>query len=161
MPASTTYVPIINYTVSGTSTSLITFNSFSGYTDLVMRIQGTSTGNARLRFNSDSGSNYGWTVLTGDGSVTSSVRTNSDTSVITSYLGGNGIAVVNIMNYANTAKYKMILSRAGLSSSGSDLIIGRWNNSAAITTMTVQVNTAGSGTFSDGTNITIWGILNA
>jgi hypothetical protein len=161
MAAGSTYVPITNYTVSGTSTTLITFNSFSGYSDLVMRIQGTSTGNARLRFNSDSGSNYGWTILTGDGSTASSVRTNSDTSAITSYYGGNGIVTANIMNYSDTSKYKMVLSRAGASGGGTDLVIGRWNNSSAITTITVQVNTAGSGTFSDGTNITIWGILNA
>lgn len=161
MAASSTYTPIANYTVSGTSTSLITFNSFSGYTDLILRIQGTSWGNGRLRFNSDSGSNYNWNVTSGNGTSAANNRSNNDTSLVTGYLGGNGMNLVHIMNYSNSTTYKSVLTRASNPSSGTDMMNGSWRNTAAITTITVQVNQSGSGTFANGDNITIWGIVAA
>lgn len=161
MAAGSTYTPVANYTVSGTSTSLITFNSFSGYTDLILRIQGTSWGNGRLRFNSDSGANYNWNVVTGDGTSAFNNRSNNDTSLVTGYYGGNGINFAQIMNYANSTTYKSVLTRASNAAVGTDMMNGTWRNTAAITTITVQVNATGSGTFANGDNITIWGIVAA
>ena len=70
------YKPIATQTVSGSSTSSVTFSSISGsYTDLILIINGatsdSATNNFRVRFNSDSATNYSATRLLGDGSSTS------------------------------------------------------------------------------------------
>jgi len=62
MAAGATYEPIATTTVSGSSTSTVTFSSISGtYTDLVIIGNlGSQTTNAfpYLQFNGDTGSNY-------------------------------------------------------------------------------------------------------
>jgi len=163
MPAGSTYSTIATYTTSGSPT-LVTFTSFGGYTDLYFTISNFgagSGGNTRMRFNSDSGSNYSWTVLTGDGSTASSTRASNDTSIISSYLGADGVTLINVQNYANSTTNKTILARAGKASSGVDAIVGLWRNTAAITTITFQANTAGTTAFGNGIIFNVYGILAA
>jgi hypothetical protein len=163
MPAGSTYTPIATYTTSGSQT-LVTFTSFGGYTDLYFTISNFgsgSGGNTRMRFNSDSGSNYSWTVLTGDGSTASSARGTNDTSTVSSYNGADGVTLINVQSYSNSTTNKTILSRAGKAGTGVDAVVGMWRNTAAITTITFQANTAGTSAFGNGIIFNVYGILAA
>ena len=68
MAVLSSYTPISTQTLASGTTS-VTFNSFSGYTDLVleMSVQGTTTTDAfYLYFNGDSNRlNYSFTRMTG------------------------------------------------------------------------------------------------
>ena len=59
MADTVTYTPIATTTFSG-STATLDFTSISGYTDLILVINGSLASDQRfcLRFNSDTGNNY-------------------------------------------------------------------------------------------------------
>jgi hypothetical protein len=72
---------LISATTLSTTTTTVTFSAIpSTYTDLVLRIgsrDSFSNGNGvsiKLRFNSDTASNYSWTLLQGSGTFVSSSR---------------------------------------------------------------------------------------
>ena len=121
MAAGATYTPIATTTLASAQSS-ITFNSFSGYTDLVLVsnwASANSTAFLNIQFNGDTGNNYSETEIRGDGTSASSARTTSTDRIwITLDVGsdttlGKTMSICNIMNYANTTTYKTIISRAG------------------------------------------------
>jgi len=164
-----TYEPIATSTISG-STATVTFSSITGsYTDLVLVIMGgcpSNGDNLFLRFNSDSGSNYSFTELLGNGSSASSARASSITAAyLQSSIGGaNDLGqnyIANIMNYSNSTTYKTVISRAnqnvaGSSYPGTGAYVNLWRNTAAITS--VLVGRTGSGNLLNGSVITLYGI---
>jgi len=81
MAAGATYEPIATTTVSNSSTSTVTFSSISGtYTDLIIIGNlGSETTNAfpYLQFNGDTGSNYSYTQLYGNGNGSSAATARS------------------------------------------------------------------------------------
>jgi hypothetical protein len=142
MPA--TYEPIT--TTTFTASSGLTFNSFSGYTDLVLVFAGTnSAGNSiYLRFNGDSATNYSNTNFQGNGSSGASYRDTSATE-LGSYAGLNtsipGLYKITFFGYANTAIYKTILLEGSVDNNGSGIAnryVGLWRNTNAITSFTVN-----------------------
>lgn len=165
-----TYSPIATTTVSGTSTTTITFNSFSGYTDLVLIIQarensGSADGGIRLRFNSDTATNYSLTQMYGDGTNAASSRgTNSTYASVygasASTSSSYGLCIVNIMNYANTTTFKTILQRTFTTSSTPDVAVARVNlwrkTPEAITSFTLELNNGAN--FANGSIATLYGI---
>jgi hypothetical protein len=87
MSKTATYAKIANTTL-GSAQSSVTFNSFSGYTDLILVCCATTATDDQflsVRFNGDSGSNYSNTYMTGDGTTASSGR-NAGT---VAYIAGN------------------------------------------------------------------------
>jgi hypothetical protein len=88
MAAGNTYVAIATTTTSG-NIATITFSSISGaYTDLILVGDGRNNAGGwgwRIRFNGDTGSNYSWTDLEGDGSTAASFRGSNVTSIDTTY----------------------------------------------------------------------------
>lgn len=157
-----TYTPIATFTASG-SQNTITFNSFSGYTDLRLVIQGnTANYNTSLRFNSDSGTNYSRTVVRGYASTADSFRQTSqntlsiDASVSTP--GQNMTA--DIFNYANSTTYKTCLLRSNRATDGLDQGVGLWSSTSAITSISVLFQT-GTQNYTAGTTFTLYGILAA
>lgn len=169
MAAGSTYTPIATTTL-GSAQSSVTFNSFSGYTDLVIIINnvkhsfgGSSTvRDDLLQFNSDTGSNYSLTQLYGDGSSAGSVRYSNQTAVQTDYpmasASAGGTIIVNINNYSNSTTYKTVLQRTNTPDRVS-AYVNLWRNTAAITS--IKVGPSGSYTMSAGTVITLYGILAA
>jgi hypothetical protein len=166
MPA--TYEPIA--TANGTgSSATITFSSIPAtYTDLRVIIQATSPASGQyvspgMRFNSDSGSNYSYTVLWGDGSSAGSYRVNNQTSFYAgpSQVGVQNLnpclSVVDILNYtASMNKTSLIEGMLDDNGSGStERIVSLWRNTAAITTVAVISQGA---SFSTSTVVTIYGI---
>lgn len=161
MAAGRTYTPIATTTVTSANSS-VTFSSIpQGYTDLVVVINGASTGTAGIgvQFNGDTATNYSRTVLQGTGSaVASSNETGQN-------WGGWGLLdvvsgsnVFHIMNYSNSSTYKTTLTRANLPSTGALVraVAGLWRSTAAITSVTFMYST-----FNPGTTLTMYGIAAA
>lgn len=145
---------IATYVVGSTAQTSITFSGIpSTYKHLQLRsIVRSSTGSspenlAYMQFNSDTGSNYSDHFLLGYGT---GVAGNSDVSsvkmpVVESSNSGTlanvfGATVLDILDYANTNKYKTVRSIAGVDANGSGAVFltsGSWRNTAAITTVTI------------------------
>ena len=133
-----TYEKIATTTL-GSAASEIVFTSISGsYTDLVIvaDCQTTAGNTFTMRFNSDSGTNYSQTVISGDGSSASSFKS---TNISSLYLGditnARMVYLINIMNYKNTAVNKTILVRQNYSAGSVTARSGLWRNTAAITSI--------------------------
>lgn len=165
-----TYEPIATTTVSGSSTTAITFNSFSGYTDLILVVndQVSSASGIKVRFNSDTGSNYSMSTLQGYGSTASSYRTTNAASIYNNLVYGDSTTasaftpqIMQIQNYSNSNTYKTMLWRYGSTTQAGgngDLaaIVGLWRNTSAITSIEVSVWNAVN--FVAGTTATLYGI---
>jgi hypothetical protein len=175
MAAGATYESIATTTVSGSSTSIVTFSSISGtYTDLVIIGNlGSQTTNAfpYLQFNGDTGSNYSYTQLYGNGSSAATNKSsnntilfNNDVSVKQGAINSN--VIYQIMNYSNTTTYKTSVVRQNTLDAadynGALVAIGLWRNTAAITSVAIQLTRGGTAyNFTSGSIFTLYGIAAA
>ena len=98
----------------------------------------------------------------GDGSTAGSSRSSNSSKISCSYYGFPpsaastfGVGIVHIMNYVNATTYKTLIARSNNAGSGVDGNVGTWRNTAAITSVTIFLD---SGTFSVGTTFTLYGI---
>jgi hypothetical protein len=153
---SATYEPIATTTLGSASPS-ITFSSIpSTYTDLIIVLAGSYSSQAdiALRFNGDSGSNYSRTVVYGTGSTAASTRDTNNTLIAPAYFSTNqSVAVMSIMNYANTTTYKTVLSRSNDASANTSAVVGMWRNTNAINSLTFSYTNIAA-----GTTCTLYGI---
>lgn len=152
MPAGNTYVAIASTAISSTVTE-VTFSSVSSaYTDLVLVLAPTAGGIAdtAIQFNSDTGSNYSRTYLTGNGTAASSGRNSGDTRIRLTYngvTGGSaGVQIIQIMNYANATTNKTILNRNSNANYGTDANVGLWRSTSAINTIRIFCDGGGNWT---------------
>jgi hypothetical protein len=162
-----TYFPIATTTLANSTTATVSFTSIAGtYTDLVLVASSaiTSGGGAlKLNYNSDTGSNYSRTILTGNGSAASSTRETSQASLLVNTNGnldtvlGQNTTIINIVNYSNSSAFKTTLSRSGRAANGTDAIVGLWRNTGAITRIDIA-NTGSSTFFLSGSTFTLYGI---
>jgi hypothetical protein len=171
MAAGSTYTPIATQTLGSNQTS-ITFNSFSGYTDLVLiaSLATTTSGSStvKVQFNGDTGTNYSITELDGSGSAAGSGRYTNQTSgrpttIPPTGTVGDSTLIFNIMNYSNSTTYKTCLGRGGRTSSsasypGTDAAVTLWRNTNAITSFSIFFDT---GNLLAGSTLTLYGILAA
>jgi hypothetical protein len=163
MAAGSTYTPIATTTLGSTQTA-VTFSSLGSYTDIVVVSQASVTSGAanwRLTFNGDSGTNYSRTYISGSGSAATSGRAAS-VSWITINDEGYMVAgqptmlTIQVQNYSNTSTYKTVLSRSSNgSNNGTAAVVGLWRNTAAITSITLTIDTS---TFTAGSTFTLYGI---
>jgi hypothetical protein len=169
MPGS--YESIATVTVGAGGASYIEFTSIpSTYQHLQIRMlqrsdyAGTFVGTA-IRFNSDTASNYSFHLITGDGSSVSAAGYASTSDIdgptftgssITS--GVFGAAVVDILDYANTSKYKTARLLGGTDANGSGAVnfwSGLWRNTAAISTIRVY---PGAGNYIQNSTFALYGV---
>jgi len=156
-----TYEPIATTTLSSNQSS-VTFSSIPGtYTDLVLILVGQNTpsqDNFRLTMNNDTGSNYSYTYLSGNGTSASSGRGSNATPMYIGNLPSSQWAtnIAHIMNYANTTTFKTVLSRQ--SGTSAEAWINMWRSTAAITTIKVDT---GAGNYVSGSTFTLYGIAAA
>lgn len=166
----TTYEPIATTTLS-TAGSTITFSSIPAtYTDLRLVVIGkaTSTNNySGLRFNSDTGTNYSETDITGFGTGASvSGRYSSATSIaFWGWFGGindtiPSFATADILSYAGSRNKTVLGTESTVLATSAAVArnIGMWRNTAAITRIDI-VNLAN--TYAIGTTATLYGMLKA
>ena len=162
MAAGNTYEAIATTTL-GSPTATVTFSSITGtYTDLVLIFSGsnaTSNNGLRLRFNSDSSTNYSSTYVYGDGSTaTSSLGSSTTGGQIAVDIGSSqSMCVANIMNYSNATTYKTFIGRGSSAANYADANVSLWRNTAAITSVTVLLG-AGTSNFSTGSTFSLYGI---
>ena len=165
MPTKT-YKPIATNTL-GSAAATVTFSSIAGtYTDLVLICniaQAAGSNSLRIRYNSDTGTNYSRTYLLGNGSTASSGRTSSDVSGYISETTGSTtleLAVVaHIMNYSNTTTYKTHISRSNRASSSVDATVGLWQSTSAITRIDLAIGGSfPTNNFATGSTFTLYGI---
>jgi hypothetical protein len=167
MAAGSTYTPIATTTLGSTSAT-VTFSSIAAtYTDLVIVVAGGTDANSGygLRFNSDTGSNYSRTYLTGDGTTASSGRDTNQTTADISFNAAvqnntNFNSIIHIMNYANTTTYKTALSRANNAATGVDTGVSLWRSTSAINSIIIRTTSAGR-VFNIGSTFTLYGIAAA
>jgi hypothetical protein len=160
MAAGSTYTPIATTTL-GSNTASVSFSSFSGYTDLILvmnckLVSGSQTG--MLRFNSDSGANYSFTYLQGNGSSALSGRATGTTFAIAGFFDNANytISTTHIMNYANSTTYKTTLDRRGPVSTIAGADVSLWSNTAAITSLSIAPENGD--TWASGSTFTLYGI---
>ena len=140
MPAGVSaYVPLANVTLSSSAAS-VTFSSISqAYRDLVLVFNGAtaSTSGVSIRFNSDSGSNYSYVQMLGNGSTAStSAGTTTEARMVNSN-GTDCVGTANIFDYSTTDKHKSVLSRGDTAAASTRAHAVRWANTNAITSLTV------------------------
>ena len=167
MAAGATYEPISTTTL-GSAQQSVTFNSFSGYTDLIFVANfATSLNNTYgtyIQINGDSSANYSVTTFKGNGSTASSTRQSTTegirfmlpSSTSSSY---SNMAIINFMNYANTTKNKTVLARHNNANAITETSVGLWRNTNAITSFTYGGD--GGQNFATGSTFTLYGILAA
>lgn len=146
----------------------ITFSSIpSTYTHLqvrMMAIPSVDNASGLLQFNSDTGSNYAWHQLGGAGSTPFASGDVSQTSIRTLVSTPSGgpspaIAVIDILDYKNTNKYKTVRTLTGSDSNSAGYIIlrsGVWMNTNAVTSLKLAMI---SGTWNQYTSAALYGIL--
>ena len=166
MPA--TYSTIATTTVGSGGTASVTFNSFSGYTDLVIIINGgTATGGQSIfaQFNGDTGSNYCDVLIAGTGAGGSNNYTSQANSLTGARLLGRSIgtdstligsSITHLMNYSNSTTFKSLINRTNLGG-GVVSLVAMWRNTNAITSMVLTGE--GPSNIIAGTTITLYGIL--
>ena len=157
--ATPTYTLIDSVTL-GSSTSSVTFSSIDQtYGDLVLVIEAVFTNDGRalyIRFNGDTGNNYNQVeVLANNNTPQSQSNTNISTFQVDGY---QRLATASIFDYAKTNKHKSVLSRSASGSSSFPAvraIAHRWASTAAVTSITVQLN---ADNLETGSTIYLYGI---
>lgn len=166
MPA--TYEKIATTTL-GSAQASFNLNSIPGtFTDLRLVVSGTNVSanqDVAIRFNSDTGSNYSFTILNGSGSAASSSRVTSATNIQLN--AGAGIsatipyfASVDVFSYAGGTNKTTLqtMNNDQNGSGGIQAIVGLWRNTSAITSITIL----GVGSnLNTGTTATLYGIAKA
>ncbi len=161
MPTAT-YIALANVTTSS-AVSSVTFSSIPAtYRDLVVVCNFIPTLNPvtdsfYIEFNGDTGSNYSYVRMTGNGSAAASA-TGSGASITGNAIGvmtyQQGNALVNIQDYSATDKHKTWLSRANFG--WTSAFAGRWANTNAITSVKILVSGT---TFQSGATFALYGIV--
>ena len=162
IPASTNSYESIQTVPVASSQSSISFTAIpSTYKHLQIRMSYLSSlsDNSHMRFNSDTGSNYAWHELYGSGSVAGAQAGASASFVKVGYAEVNpGVAVIDILDYADTSKYKTVRSLNGSDNNGSGYVLlrsGLWQSTSAITSINIYPN---SGTISANSTFALYGI---
>ena len=160
-----TYEPIVTTTLaSNAGAGGVTLSSISStYTDLILiantkdvRSNVTNT-DMSARVNGDTGANYSWNFMRGDGSTVASAR-GSNQTIFYAGMGSGSNFVVSVWtfnNYSNSSTNKNVIVKNNAPDAGSvRLGIGTWRNTSAINSITIY----GEQGFVAGSTFTLFGI---
>jgi hypothetical protein len=167
---------IATVSVGGGGAANVEFTSIPAtFTHLQIRGIARSNRSANLdtlqvRFNSDTGNNYARHYLFADGaSVSAGADTSTSFANVGLLTGANasasifGANVIDILDYANTNKYKTIRCLGGEDENGSgnlQFASGLWQNTNAITSITL-ICQAGVASFRQYSSFALYGIRSA
>ena len=158
-----TYTLIDSVTLSSSAAS-VTFSSITqDYRDLVLVAQPLSLtasdfgGSSNITFNGDTGTNYSYVRMTGNGSTTdsSSGTQNRIPGPFQNNSTYNDLFICQIMDYSATDKHKTVLMKKAPLPAEVGAFAHRWANTAAITSITF---TGISGDFAAGSTFYLYGI---
>jgi len=167
---------LISTTVLSSSTATVSFSSIvNTYKHLEIRATlrtaktASNADSFDVRFNSDSGNNYAYHGLRGNGSSVSSSANSSQNTMRFSFIPSStdtansysGL-VMSVLDYTNTSKNTTIRNLFGNHSTNANLSnialsSGFWNNTSAVSTITF-LNPGGEG-FLSGSRFSLYGIL--
>lgn len=175
---SNSYESIATVTVGAGGSSTITFSSIpSTWKHLQIRCFAQSnratygTDAMIMQFNSDTGSNYAAHWLGGNGSSASASADSSATYITMKENIGTqngtatfGATIIDILDYANTSKYKTARMLAGTDVNGTvatyggwaSLSSGLWQNTNAITSIVLKSYTSSS--FTQYSSFALYGV---
>ena len=148
------YESIQTVTVGSGGASYAEFTSIAGtYKHLQIRAIARDTDGATgqgafwIQCNSDTGSNYSWHRVYGDGSSATAGAASSTTAMLAGINSRNGNTsnvfaptIVDILDYSNTNKYKTVRGLSGNDTNSLGYIglhSGLWMNTAAITSIKI------------------------
>ena len=157
--ATPTYIPLASVTLAAESPQ-VSFTSISqDYSDLVLMIE-IKGGQGKVRFNGDSSGNYN-TVYTynytppgtafGSGANTNSTQFGTETGSATVA----NLSKMEIFDYSATDKQKSILMHNARAGGIQTVVAGRWADTDAITSITVDIN---SNNFAVGSSFKLFAI---
>jgi hypothetical protein len=145
------YESIATVTLSSGTSSSFDFTSIpSGFKHLQIRGVGYASGaganwyDAFMQFNGDTGTNYDYHALDGNGTAASAAASNNRSNMIVGYFGGtyqSGM-VIDILDYTDTNKYKTVRALTGLNQNNSNdrgilLVSNLWRSTSAITSIKI------------------------
>jgi hypothetical protein len=172
-PVTNSYESIATVTVGGGGSASISFSSIpSTFKHLQVRAIGRTDRASlfgdfgKLTFNSDSGANYSDHQLQGDGaSVVAGAASSANFIRINRFAAATatanafGALTIDVLDYADTNKYKTLRNLGGIDSNGSGdifLISGNWRSTTAVNSLTITV---GGGTlFNQYSQFALYGI---
>jgi hypothetical protein len=152
------YESIATVTVGAGGSSTVTFSSIVGtYSHLQLRHscitnRGTyAIEDLKINFNSDTSANYSYHNLRGNGSAAAAGGGSSASYIYLDVASGTsvsnffGVGITDILDYANSNKYKTTRSLTGIDTNGTvageggrvALQSGSWRNTAAITSIVI------------------------
>jgi hypothetical protein len=164
--ATNTYVALQSTTL-GSDVASYDFTSIpSTYTDLLIigQFGNSGAGNAvGVQFNSDTGNNYSFTALVGNGSSATSDRLANTNHIYTAYniapsATVSGVLRLNVQNYSNTTTNKTVIARYDNNDAtfpGASATAGLWRNTAAITSIRIKPS---AGNLKAGSTFSLYGI---
>lgn len=157
-----TYEAIATTTL-GSNQASYTFSSIPGtFTDLVLVSRGTTAAGGTdrgllFRVNSDTGSNYSYTNLDGNGTSASSDRGSNDVFGIAGLISSStqSVSIAQFFNYANTTTNKTILARGNNAGARVRASVSLWRSTSAINSITIFDS---ANDLSSGSTFTLYGI---
>ena len=167
-------IPIATTVVGAGGSSSVTFSDIPGNYEhlqircIFQRTTAATFSSASIIFNSDTtNTNYARHDLYGTGAATGSsgIATGSNTSKIIAYMGSGtafGPGIVDILDYTNTNKYKVVRALGGVDNNGSGLAAlssGMWLSTAAITSINMTFDSGA--TASQYSSFALYGIKRA
>jgi hypothetical protein len=171
------YMEPIATTLLGTTATTVTFSNIpQGYKNLQVRIMARSNratfpvDDPVMQLNGDTGNNYTNHALYGDGATVtafaSAPRSNIRAigSLASSAGSGWSAGIVDILDYANTNKYKTVRWLQGYDTNGTVsgyggfvvLTSGAWMNTAAVTSISFEVE--GARSYTQHSRFSLYGI---
>lgn len=167
------YESIASVTVGAGGAANVEFTSIpSTYQHLQVRITSRDsrstlvTNNLFVYINGDTGTNYSYHLITGDGSSISAdngattdlmvAGTDAAAGATSSIMG---VSIFDILDYANTNKYKTTRTLTGIDNNGSGVIrlwSGNWRNTNAITSLKFYASS--SATLQQYSSFALYGI---
>jgi hypothetical protein len=149
-----------------TSAANIEFTSIPAtYTHLQLRVSILSSvqfGGVAMQFNSDTGTNYSFHNLYGDGAGAFSDAGATQAQMYIYFVGGTtnpSGGVYDILDYANTNKYKTMRGIEGVDANGSgyvNLTSGNWRSTSAITS--IKLTNPSARTFNTNSKFSLYGV---
>jgi hypothetical protein len=160
---------LLETTTLATSASSVTFSglaAYSGWSHLQIRMavktnRASTSDYAKMIFNTDTGSNYSWHNLEGNGSSVASSAGSNQTFMQINRTGGSsgnfGAIVSDILDAFETSKYTTIRNLGGYASDNISLSSGSWRNTDSLTS--VQILPGSGSNFVANCRFSIYGVL--
>lgn len=150
---TSSFESIETYSVSSAQSSITFSNIPQTFKHLQLRVFSFGTTatayDSIIRVNGDSGTNYAWHDLYGDGANTGA-RGSINTAAMYVNTDANrttypNVVIIDVLDYANTSKHKTFRNLTGIDVNGGGAVSiksGHWRSTSAITSLTITVVSA-------------------